>query len=112
MTTDKDYAVTQIKADVPILQRGIAQLNKPAHLLVFESSGKSKVKCFITIEKPEFEGQFVHVKGIYSEVSEEEISNSFTEILTTAGKDSIIEMYFPLHRISSIKNLVFRANKK
>lgn len=106
--SDKDYAVAATSR-VPL---GSPISTKPAHLLTFENSGKSKVKFFITLEKPEFENQFIHVKGIYSEASEEEINNSFTEILTVAGKDSILEMYFPLHRISSIKNLVFRANKK
>lgn len=106
--TDKDYAVAATQRVVS----GSPILNKPAHLLSFENSGKSKVKFFITTENPEFENQIVHVKGIYSEASEEEISNSFSDILTNAPKESILEMYFPIHRISSIKNLVFRANKK
>ncbi len=106
--TDKDYAVAATQRVVS----GSPILSKPAHLLAFENSGKSKVKFFITTEKPEFENQFVHVKGIYSEASEEEISNSFVDLLTNAGKESILEMYFPIHKISSIKNLVFRANKK
>lgn len=106
--SDKDYAIAATQRVVS----GSPISNKPPHLLSFENSGKSKSKFFITVEKPEFENQFIHVKGIYSEASEEEISNSFTEILTNAGKESILEMYFPIHKISSIKNLVFRANKK
>lgn len=106
--TDKDYAVAATARVVS----GSPILTKPAHLIAFENSSKSKAKFFIAIEKPVIEQQFVQVKGIYSEQSEEEIINSFAEILTNAGKDTILEMYFPIHKISSIRNLVFRGLKK
>jgi len=109
--SDKDYAIAATARVVS----GSPILAKPAHLITFvqPATGKSKQKFFITIEKPEFEDQFVHVKGMFSEASEEEINNTFSEVLTEATKDStIVEMYFPIHRISSVKNLVFRSNKK
>lgn len=105
--SDKDYAIAataRVVAGSPIL-------NKPVYLLTFENPGKSKAKFFIAIEKPEFQDAFVQVKGVFSEASEDEIINSFADILTQAGKESILEMYFPWHKISSIRSLVFKANK-
>jgi hypothetical protein len=106
--SEKDYAI----AATSRIFSGSPMLTKPVYLITFETSGKvTKAKFFIAVEKPEMEEAFVQVKGIFSELSEEEIINSFAEILTTAGKESILEMYFPWHRISSIRSLVFKANK-
>lgn len=107
--TDKDYAVAATARVVS----GSPILTKPVYLLTFENSGKTKekTKSFIAVEKPDFQDAFVQVKGIFTEVAEEEIINSFSDILTAAGKESILEMYFPWHKISSIRSLVFKANK-
>lgn len=107
MSGDKDYAIAATARVVS----GSPILTKPVYLLTFENSGKSKVRSFIAVEKPDFQDAFVQVKGIFTEAGEEEVINSFSEILTTAGKESILEMYFPWHRISSIRSLVFKANK-
>lgn len=107
MSGDKDYAIAATARVVS----GSPILTKPVYLITFENVGKSKAKFFIAIEKPDFQEAFVQVKGIFSEAAEEEIINSFAEILTTAGKESILEMYFPWQRISSIRSLVFKANK-
>ncbi len=106
--SDKDYAVL---ATNRVLTGG-QTLSKPAYLIEFEIVGKSKAKFFIASERPEFADAFVQVKGIFSELSADEIINSFSDILTAAGKESIIEMYFPSHKIASIRNLVFKANKR
>jgi len=106
--SEKDYAIAATARVVS----GSPILSKPAYLVTFEASGKTKSKFFIAIEKPEFQDAFIQVKGIFSEVSEEEIINSFGEILTQAGKESILEMYFPWHKIVSVRSLVFKANKK
>jgi hypothetical protein len=108
--SDKDYAIAATQRIVS----GSPILNKPAHLITFVSTTAAKTKqLFLTIEKPEFENHFVHVKGIFTDLSEDSIANTFSELLTEAIKESsLTEMYFPIHRISSMKNLVFRSNKK
>jgi hypothetical protein len=104
--SDKDYAIAATARVVS----GSPILTKPVYLLVLDGA-KSKSRNFIAVEKPDFQEAFVQVKGIFTEASDEEVINSFSEILTTAGKESILEMYFPWHRISSIRSLVFKANK-
>lgn len=84
---------------------------KPSYLITLEDNvGKSKtVKRFISLDKPEILNGFVQVKGIYSDLDEEEISKTFTTLLTDAPRDSILEIMFPWHKICSIRSLVFKA---
>ena len=73
---------------------------------------KSKgLQKFISLDKPELLNGFIQVKGIYCDHSEDEIIKNFTEILATSPKELILEMLFPLHRINSIRSLVFNAVK-
>jgi len=80
---------------------------KPAHLVILEKNkGTEK---FITLDKPEFLDNWVHVKGIFSVSSEEEIILNYRDMLTTAKSEAIVEMFFPIQRINSIRNLVYKA---
>lgn len=101
---DKDYAISPVGS---VINTGV-MLKKPPHLITFEK-GKQK---FLTIEKPEFGASFLQTKGIFTELSDEEILSSFNEIIAQAPSESIVEMYFPISRINSVKNLVFRAKTK
>lgn len=96
-----------------ILSSGAPTLKKPPYLITLEDgSGKTKsFQKFISLDKPESVNGFVQVKGIFSDKSEEEIIKSFSEILTNISKESILEMMFPIHRIYSIRNLIFNAVK-
>lgn len=79
---------------------------KPIYAIFFE--GKSK-KLFLTVDKPDLQISHVAARGIFVEKTEAEILNSFTEILTTSTKEDILEMIFPWSKISSIRNLIFKA---
>jgi hypothetical protein len=83
---------------------------KPPYLIVLEeTSGKSKViKKFITLDKPELMEGFVQVKGIFSDLPEDEIIKSFFDILTTANKGLFLEVLIPWHKISYIRSLIFK----
>ena len=83
---------------------------KPSHLISLENVGKGKtISYFITLDKPELLNGFIQAKGIFSNLSEEEIIKSFSEILMDAPKDSILEILFPWHRIINVRSLVFKA---
>jgi hypothetical protein len=85
---------------------------KPSHLITLESDSKGKYinhQRFITLDKPELLNGFIQVKGIFSLLSENEIIESFSDILADTPKESILEILFPWHRIICIRSLVFRA---
>jgi hypothetical protein len=99
--SEKDFAI-----GVAVTPPVGALSKKPAHLITLE--GKP-IKRFISIDKPELLNGFIQVKGIYSEEDESEIVNKFPDLLTNSPKELILEVWFPLHKISSIRSLVFRA---
>ena len=89
-------------------------LKKPPYLITLDNGVIGKVRSiqrFISLDKPESLNGFIQVKGIYSDLEEDEIIKNFTDILTSCPKESILEMMFPLHRIYSIRSLVFNAVK-
>lgn len=89
-------------------------IKKPPYLITLENgvSGKNHLyQRFISLDKPEAINGFIQVKGIFTDCSEDEIIKAFSDILTTTPKESILEMMFPLHRVYSIRNLVFNAVK-
>lgn len=86
---------------------------KPCYLVALASlEGKTKASIhFIAIDKPDLQTNFILVKGIYSDLSEDEIAKRFSEVLAGTPKEAIVDMMFPSHRIHSIRSLVFNANK-
>lgn len=102
--TDKDFAI----GVTSVLPNAGALAKKPPHL-IYLTDNKNKVTKFLSIDKPEFLNGFIQVKGIYTDVGEDEINKNFFEILTSSPKELILEMIFPWHRISSVRNLVFKA---
>ncbi len=83
--------------------------NKPIYLILIDD-GKSKKK-FLTIDRPDLQASYVQAKGIFSDISEENISDKYQDILTSVPKESILEMIFPWNKILSIKNLIFNKVK-
>lgn len=89
-------------------------LKKPPFLITLDdgTTGKTRnFQRFISLDKPQSENGFVQVKGIFCDKDEDEIIKSFSDILTSTSKELILEMMFPLHRIYSIRSLVFNAVK-
>lgn len=90
---------------------GVAQISKkpPYLILMEETSGKNKVvKKFITLDKPELMQGFVQVKGIFSDLPEEEIIKNYYDVLTTTNKELFLEVLIPWHKISYIRSLIFK----
>ena len=87
--------------------------NKPSYLVALEeNSGKSRlIKYFITLDRPEQLDGFIQVKGVFADPSlqEAEIIKTFSDILTSAKKELILELWLPWHKICSIRSLVFKA---
>ena len=107
--SDKDFTVRAI-VSVPT----IGALNKkPIYLITLEDSSgkKNSFQRFIALDKPDSQTGFLMVKGIFSELAEEEITKNFSDILTAAPKELILDVWFPWHRVVSVRSLVFNANK-
>lgn len=104
-----------MSTDIAISPAGLlnrpVQSNKPSYLLTYEdgSGAKNKLKRIITLDKPETNAAYVHLKGVMTDLSEEEIISSYQEVLTSSPKESIIEVMVPWHRIYSVRSLVFKA---
>ncbi len=109
--SDKDFSVGAI-ASIPTFG---ALNKKPIYLISLEDTsskkGASNCQRFISLDKPDSQNGFILAKGIFSDCSEEEISKTFSDILTSAPKEAILDMWFPWHRVLSIRSLVFNANK-
>lgn len=89
-------------------------LKKPPFLITLDDgvTGKTRnFQRFISLDKPESINGFIQVKGIFCDKDEDEIIKGFADILTNTSKETILEMMFPLHRIYSIRSLVFNAVK-
>ena len=89
-------------------------LKKPPYLITLDDgvTGKTRnFQRFISLDKPESINGFIQVKGIFCDKDEDEIIKTFADILTTSPKELTLEMMFPLHRIHSIRSLVFNAVK-
>ena len=86
---------------------------KPSYLIYIDDpdgTGKNrKIKRFITLDRPELLNGFIQVKGFFSELSDDEIINSYQQVLTTTRKELILEVMFPWHKVHSIRSLVFKA---
>lgn len=91
---------------------GAPLINKPSYLLTLEEGyGKAKhIQYFVTIDKPELQNGFVQVKGMFMEdILEKEIILKYAEILAHSPRTLILEIFFPWHRIHSIRSLIFKA---
>lgn len=91
-----------------------AHLKKPPFLITLDdgSTGKTRnFQRFISLDKPESINGFIQVKGIFCDKDDDEIIKTFADILTNTPKELTLEMMFPLHRIYSIRSLVFNAVK-
>jgi hypothetical protein len=84
-------------------------IKRPAYLIILVDAKKETF--FIATDRPAFETGFVLVRGIYSDLTEDEIIKRFSEILVSAPKDSVLEIMLPAHRVKSIRSLVFNAVK-
>jgi hypothetical protein len=86
---------------------------KPPFLIALEETvGKSKaLRYFLTIDRPDVGNEYIQAKGMFidSTVSEEEIIKNYSQLLTDAKKELILEMWFPWRRIFYVRNLVFKS---
>lgn len=84
----------------------VATSKKPPHLVVL-NDGK-KTQSFVSLDKPELLESFIQVKGFFVDISGDD-SKAYLDFAQNVQKESIVEMFFPIHRVVSIKNLVFKS---
>lgn len=105
--SERDFAI----GSVGIPSVGSAP-KKPPYLVSLEpNAGSKKAVLFIALDKPDLLNGFIQVKGIYVDVTEDKVTKNFAEILAETPKEEILDIMFPWHRVVSIRNLVFNANK-
>lgn len=90
------------------LPGAVAISKKPSYLIFLKDSSKKSNKKFITLDKPISQGGFVEVKGIFSELSEDEIIKNFIDILTATPKELYLEVMIPWTEINYIRSLVYK----
>jgi len=101
--------------DIAITPAGIPNVssvsNKPSYLVTLDdSTGKARVtRRFITLDKPEQGNGFISAKGFFCEASEEEIILSFSRLLTSIPKESIIDIMIPWHKVCYVRSLIYKA---
>lgn len=105
--SERDFAIGSV--GIPSVG---ATPKKPPYLVTLEPvAGSKKVSLFIALDKPDLLNGFIQVKGIYADATEDKITKNFVEILAETPKEEILDIMFPWHRVVSIRNLVFNANK-
>src|SRR5579885_2350940 len=83
---------------------------KPCHLVCMSNGAKTK-KMFIALERPVLDVSYIQTKGFFVEFSEEEVVENWMNIVKelSVDKNNIMEMYFPWHSVSYIRNLVYKS---
>lgn len=104
--SEKDFMVGAV--GMPVMGQ---VSKKPCYLIALEdTNGKTKsTKYFIALDKPDLLNGFVQAKGVYTDASEDLINKNFSDIVNNTSKESIFDIMFPWHRVSSIRNLIFKA---
>jgi hypothetical protein len=105
MMADRDYAIGAV-GTIPTA----GTINKKPAYLIHLTNGKGMQK-FVAIDKPDSQNGFISTKGFFSDATEEEIIKTFSDLLTQTPKELILDMWFPWHRVYSVRSLDFNANK-
>jgi len=106
--SDKDFSVNAVS----LLPTPGKLNNKPSYLISLTNKSKTKpIINFITTDRPDIQVGFIAVKGIYCDQNEEVIAAKFNEILTNTPKETFLDLLLPIHRVQSIRNLMFNAHK-
>lgn len=113
MSSDKDILVGSPLA-IPM---GPPVKSIPSYLvkLLPDITAGTKTKSyrmFLAVEQPQFNADFIHTKGLFSEASEDDIITGYKEMVAAATAAQIIEMWIPWHTIHSVRSLVFKTASK
>ena len=103
---EKDFAVGSV--GIPTVGK---VSSKPHYLVTLTNPAGKKPVHFIALDKPDLLNGFIQVKGIFSDLSEEELVKSFSEVVASTPLESRLDMMFPWHRVLSVRSLVFNAHK-
>lgn len=110
--TDKDIVVAST-LNIPV---GGTISSKPAYLVSLEPEGKSKNgKLFLAIEMPNVQSSYIHAKGFFLDPEQYEyegVLTGYKTIIAGTASESYVEMWFPWHKVSSMRSLVFKKDKK
>ncbi len=91
-----------------LLDKGPAVRTGPTHLIIFDE--KKPTYAFIAI-KLEPESSFIKAWGIHVNMDEIDlgtIGENFSYFLSKAEKNKFVELLIPWHKVSYIRNLIFR----
>jgi len=84
--------------------------NTPYIVLLAPTEPKSKSNTkFITTGKLDIVPGFIQVRGFFVELEDQEINSNYNDIISSVDKEKIVEIYFPNHRVISIRSLIYKA---
>jgi hypothetical protein len=109
MSNEKDIIVSA-QMRIP---DGTSISAKPCYLITLtekiKTSKGSMPQLFIATELPNMQYGHTQIKGFYTAATKEEIIANFKNLLASADKDQMVELYLPWHAVQSIRSLVFKA---
>lgn len=110
--TDKDIVIAST-LNIPV---GGMIASKPAYLVSIEPEGKNKnAELFLSVEMPDVQSSFIRAKGFFLDAKEYETSAivaGYKTIIASQAAESFVEVWLPWHRISCMRSLVFKKDKK
>jgi len=122
--TNKDLAVgavgafkdtSPVSVGIPGIPNGPPAKMVTSYLVKILPDLGSKLKTyrmFIALDQVAFNNDFIHVKGFFSDSTEDDIVTGYKELIASATATQITEMWIPWHTIHSVKSLVFKTASK
>lgn len=108
--SDKDLAIAPT-SNLPSIQSNMVR--KVSYLIVLEKGKDSRLPepHFISLDKLDINNHTVSARGVFTDKLVADIALQYNQILNETDKSQIVEVIFPLHKVSYMKNLVFNAKK-
>lgn len=109
MSDDRDIVISST-VNIP---SGPPNKMIPSYLVKFlPDLGSKKYKMFVAVEQPQFNADFIHTKGFFTESSEDDIVSGYREMVAAATAAQILELWVPWHTVHSVRSLVFKTVTK
>jgi hypothetical protein len=109
MSNDKDIVV----GSTSFIPNGPPTKQIPSYLVkMIKASKTDQQRFFIAVGEPNMNQSFIHVKGFFSDATEDDIVVGYKELLAAATQAQTLEMWLPWHTVQSVRSLVFKTSSK
>ena len=93
--------------DVTNVQSVHPKITKPIYLVTLRKGRMGEL--FLSLDKPIILNNFIEVKGFFVTEKESVVKENYIELVQKVDKAKMMDMLFPIHRVNSVQNLIFRA---